>query len=179
MQLTTARLVLREFAEGDVFAMHQLESDPEVVRYVSYGPSTEEECRQDLAFHIEHQTAQPRRFYHLAVCPSGKPRLIGWCGLKIIDSRFQEAELGYALQCQYWGQGYVTEAASALLAYGFTQLCLHRIFATCDPCNIGSVRVLEKVGMQREGHLRQHKWCKGVWRDSLIYAVLEDEWHAD
>jgi ribosomal-protein-alanine N-acetyltransferase len=177
MQLMTARLILREFEEGDVFAMHQLESDPEVVKYVSYGPSTEEECRRDLAFHIEHQTAQLRRSYHLAICSPDVPRLIGWCGLKITGSRFQEAELGYALQRQYWGQGYITEAANALLSYGFTQLRLHRIFATCDPRNIGSAHVLEKNGMQREGHLHQNKWCKGAWRDSLIYAVLEREWH--
>jgi len=178
MQLTTARLYLREFEEGDVPALHAIEADPEAVKYVSYGPSTEQVCRRDLAFHIEHQTAQSRIFYHLAVCLQKELQMIGWCGVKISRGNEQEAELGYALQRQHWGQGYITEAASALLAYGFIQLRLHRIFATCDPRNIGSARVLEKIGMQREGHLRQHKLSKGVWRDSLIYAVLEHEWQA-
>ena len=60
--------------------------------------------------------------------------------------------------------------------FGFGELGLHRIFATCDPRNIGSRRVLEKAGMQCEGILREHKWQKGEWRDSCLYAMLEHEW---
>ena len=63
----------------------------------------------------------------------------------------------------------------AIVEFGFSKLGLHRIFGTCDPANTASVRLLEKVGMQREGHLREHKWGKGKWRDSFLYAILEQE----
>ena len=87
-----------------------------------------------------------------------------------------EGWIGYSLNRKFWGQGYATEAAEALVKFGFGQLNLHRIFATCDPFNVASARVLEKAGMQREGHFRQHKWVKGKWRDSLLYAILDCEW---
>ena len=74
------------------------------------------------------------------------------------------------------GQGYATEAARALVSFGFGTLRLHRVFATCDVRNVASARVLEKVGMRREGHCRGDKWVRGQWRDSYIYAMLEDEW---
>jgi [ribosomal protein S5]-alanine N-acetyltransferase len=70
----------------------------------------------------------------------------------------------------------MTEAARAVLELGFVQVGQHRIYATCRPENISSQRVLEKIGMTREGHLRQDKWMKGQWRDSFLYAMLVDEW---
>jgi RimJ/RimL family protein N-acetyltransferase len=86
-----------------------------------------------------------------------------------------EAELAYALHHQEWGQGYASEATCALLAFGFTTLGLHRVFATCDPDNRASVRVLQKLRMQQEGHLRENTWMRGTWRDSLLYALLAQE----
>jgi len=71
-----------------------------------------------------------------------------------------------------WGLGYATEAAAALLRYGFDQLGLHKISASCDPENIGSVRVLTKIGMRQEGHLRDQHRVRGQWRDRLLFAAL-------
>lgn len=76
----------------------------------------------------------------------------------------------------YWGQGFATEMANVLLAFGFEQLGMHRIFATCDPENIASFNVLEKAGFQSEGRIRDHLRINGGWRDSLIYSMLRDEW---
>ena len=70
------------------------------------------------------------------------------------------------------GSGYATEAAAAVLRFGFDTLGLHRIWATCRPENLGSSRVLEKIGMQREGHLRDHVMVRGAWQDSLLYAAI-------
>ena len=76
-----------------------------------------------------------------------------------------------------WSEkGYASEAAKEIIRFGFEDLNLHRIFATCDPNNIGSAKVLEKIGMKREGRLRQHKWRKGEWRDSFLYSILEQEY---
>jgi RimJ/RimL family protein N-acetyltransferase len=103
-------------------------------------------------------------------------RLIGGCGIHVSNPENREGWIGYCLNRHFWGKGYATETARALTDFGFKNLGLHRIFATCDPANTGSRHVLEKVGMKREGQIREHKWAKGKWRDSLLHSVLEQEW---
>lgn len=175
MKLWTDRLILREYVAEDFEDMFAYESDPLVVQYVCYGPYSREECWQQLSYHIEHQTAVPRIYFHLGIVQREEERLIGWCGLEVISRENQEAELGYALHRNYWGHGYMTEAAQVVIEAGFEQLNLHRIFATCSPANTGTVRVLEKVGMRYEGCLMEQKWCRGEWRDTAVYALLAHE----
>jgi [ribosomal protein S5]-alanine N-acetyltransferase len=86
-----------------------------------------------------------------------------------------EDELGYIFHRDVWSQGYATEAAGLLLLFGFNRLRLRRIAATCHPDNIASARVLEKIGMQREARLRSHLFVRGAWRDSLLYAAVEED----
>lgn len=100
--------------------------------------------------------------------------MIGTCEFKLHSD--SEGEVGYLLQRDAWGQGYATEAAAAVVNAAITQLGMHRIIATCAPENAASARILEKLGMRREGHLRRHMWLRDHWRDSYLYAVLDDEW---
>jgi [ribosomal protein S5]-alanine N-acetyltransferase len=86
------------------------------------------------------------------------------------------AEIGYCLHPQYWGMGYASEAARAILEFGFTELGVHRIFATCHPDNSNSYNVMKRIGMKQEGHLREHIRYKGKWRDSYLYSILVNEW---
>jgi ribosomal-protein-alanine N-acetyltransferase len=81
------------------------------------------------------------------------------------------AEFGYVLARSAWGRGYATEAATAVLAYAFGHLGLHRVAATCDPANTGSRHVLEKTGLQYEGHLHDYLYIRGEWRDRLLFAA--------
>jgi RimJ/RimL family protein N-acetyltransferase len=173
VSLSTDRLLLREFTEDDWRAVHEYAVDPEVVRYVEFGPNTPEETRKFVADAIEHQRDDPRRVFSLAVVLREDGRLIGACGLREGD---HEAWIGYCLSRDHWGLGLGTEAAGRMLEFGFEVLGLHRIYATCDPGNIASARVLEKVGMRREGLLRKHKLVKGTWWDSYLYAILDEEW---
>lgn len=173
--IRTERLILRELEDADWKEVHKYSSDSEVVRYMSWGPNTEEEDKSFILRAIVYQKEQPRRNYTLAIVLKANNILIGGCGLHISNPNNREALLGYCLNRHFWKYGYGTETAKALLAFGFEELNLHRIFATCDPANIASARIMEKIGMQREGHLRQHMWTKGKWRDSLLYAVLESE----
>jgi RimJ/RimL family protein N-acetyltransferase len=101
--------------------------------------------------------------------------VIGLVGL-VINSRHQAGEAWYLLAPTYWGQGYVTEAVGALVAVGFSELGLHRIWATCLPENVASIRVLEKLGFRREGHQRRNLPIQGRWCDSYLYALLQEEW---
>src|SRR5436853_5442606 len=96
------------------------------------------------------QQREPRTSYHFAVVLTSTERLIGWCGLSLGDHAGQIAELGYDLDRAYWGLGYMTEAAQAVVSWGFTALHLHRIVAKCHPANAASMRIMQKVGMRYE-----------------------------
>lgn len=111
-----------------------------------------------------------------AIIQKADERPIGGCRLRVNLVANREGVVGYCCGQDSWGNGYATEAVPALLELGFGALGLHRIFAECDVCNVASVRVLEKVGMRREGRLRENMWHRGRWRDSFRYAILEQEW---
>jgi RimJ/RimL family protein N-acetyltransferase len=172
----TVRLELREFQKADWKETHEYASDPQVVHFMSWGPNTEEETRAFIERSIAYQKEKPRVKYSLAIVIRDGNRLIGGCGLYESNFESREGWIGYCLNRQFWGQGYATEAARALLKFGFTDFNLHRIFATCDPANTASAHVMEKIGMQYEGHLRENTTSKGAWRDSLLYAILDREW---
>ena len=88
-------------------------------------------------------------------------------------------EIGWVFHPGWHGRGYATEAARALLDYGFRELGLHRIIATCQPENPASYRVMEKIGMRREGHFRKCIYRGGeTWWDEYFYAILAEEWGA-
>jgi ribosomal-protein-alanine N-acetyltransferase len=172
--LETPQLILREFALDDWQAVHAYASDPEVTRYMSWGPNNEAASQSFIRTVVAKQREEPRNDYDLAITLKDDGRLIGGCG--IYRRRYKEGEMGYCLHRDYWNRGYVTEAAAALLEFAFAQEDFHRIYATCDPCNIGSARVMEKSGMRREGYFKEHLFKAGEWRDSLLYAILEWEW---
>ena len=174
--LQTQRLVLRDFREEDWRDAHIYGSDPEVVKYLPFGPNTEEETKAFIAREIARQKESPRLFYDFALETRQDHKVIGSCSINFTVPADKEAMIGYVLNRNYWNQGYVTEALRAVVAFGFEQLGLHRIIASCDPENTGSYRVMEKAGMQREGYLREEKMFKGVWRDFLLYSILEKEW---
>jgi RimJ/RimL family protein N-acetyltransferase len=177
--LETQRLVLREFREDDGPAIHEYAADPEVVRYVEWGPNTWEETQGFLSKKLADRREAPRISYELALELKDEARLIGSCGLGIRQGLWDRtADIGYVLRRGYWHHGYTTEAALALVDFGFRRLQLHRIFATCDVRNVASARVLEKVGMRQEALFKQDRLQKGVWRDTYLYAILDEEWSA-
>jgi len=176
VSLESERLILREFTERDFDAVHRYGSDPEVSRFMPWGPNTKEDTAGFLRRAIAKQIQEPRTQYELAVTLKDTGHLIGGCGVRAVNMERGEGNIGYCLNQDHWGQGYATEAARRLLRHGFQELKFHRIFATCDPENIGSKRVLEKIGMRQEGHLRENERMRGKWRDTLVYAILDREW---
>jgi [ribosomal protein S5]-alanine N-acetyltransferase len=94
------------------------------------------------------------------------------------DQTRREGKIGYELNPDYWRRGYATEAAWAMLSYGFDHLGLHRIWAELNAENGASAHVLEKVGTRREAHFREQDYFKGRWWDGLVYAILDREWRA-
>ncbi|NWG10277.1 GNAT family N-acetyltransferase [Candidatus Bathyarchaeota archaeon] len=174
--IQTKRLILRDFVKADWKAVYNYASDPKVVCYMDWGPNTAEETKNFIQQAIAYQKEQPRRNYDLAVALKPKDVIVGGCSIHVSNPDNREGWIGYIFNHNFWGQGYATETAKTLLKFGFERLKLHQIFATCDPANIASAHVLEKIGMKCEGCLREHKWAKRKWRDSLLYAVLDYEW---
>lgn len=174
--IRTQRLLLREFRADDYDDVHAFGSDTETVRYMDWGPNTPQVSRDRIALMLTAQAVWPRANIDLAVELVEQARVIG--GVRLgLDGR-GGADVGYTYGRPYWRRGYGYEAASALVTAGFETLKLHRIWATCDVRNAGSVAVLEKLGMRREGTLLKNLWVKGGWRDTHLYAVLEEEWAA-
>ena len=172
MELNTARLFLRPFRADDHADLHAITGAPEVVRWMDWGPNTPEETAVFLGHALASETETPRRTWKFAVVRTADEALIGSTELHIESPEHRRGTMGYLIAPAAQGQGYATEAAQAVLNFGLTTGGLHRITATCDPDNLGSARVLEKIGMSREGRLRDHFLVRGTWRDRLIYASL-------
>jgi [ribosomal protein S5]-alanine N-acetyltransferase len=177
MLLHTPRLTLRELAADDFAAVHSYACDPLVTQWMIWGPNSPEQTRSFLDLAIAQQKETPRRNIQLAVTLRDTGQLIGACGLTLSQDGGQ-ADLGYVYHRPYWRQGYATEAGQAMLRFGFADLKLHRIHATCDVGNVGSATVLRKLGMRHEGTLRSHWLVKNRWRDSHLFALLQEEWAA-
>ena len=179
MELRTARLLLREFAPDDWPAVLAYQSDPRYLRFYEWEGRTEAEVRDFVGMFVGWQGERPRTKYQFALVLPETGRLIGNCGIRVNDPARREGNIGYALDPAHWGRGYATEAARALLAFGFGDLGLHRVWAHCVAENAASARVLEKVGLRQEGRLREHEVFKGRWWDTLLYAILDRELAGD
>jgi [ribosomal protein S5]-alanine N-acetyltransferase len=169
LPIETERLRIRHFTADDWQAVHVYTSDPVVMTHVPEGTMTEEQTKQFIAESMAEET----RTY--AVDLRTEDRLIGHVGFHPWFAP-RIYELGWVFHPHYHRKGYATEAAAALLRYGFESLQVHRVIATCQPENTPSWRVMEKLGMQREGHLRKCIYRGERWWDEYFYAILEDEW---
>jgi RimJ/RimL family protein N-acetyltransferase len=176
LPIRTERLLLREFHADDFDAVHAYGSDPEVARYMEWGPNTPDDTRAFLDRAMTSLSAWPRFDFGLVIEHLAEGMPIGSIDLRLRDAANRTAEIGYCLNSDYWRQGIVHEASRALLDVAFKTLGLHRVIATCDVRNTGSYGVMEKLGLRREGLLRQDRQIKGAWRDTYLYAVLAQEW---
>ncbi len=172
-QLETERLVIRRFKEEDWKDLYEYLSDEEVVRYEPYQAFSIEASQNEAKSRAESPA-------FLAVCLKENNKLIG--NIYFAKQEFKTWEIGYVFNRAYQGRGYATEAANAVIAYGFNTRGARRIVAMCNPLNTASWRLLERLGMRREGHLKQNIYFKKdekgnpIWSDTYEYAILKDEY---
>jgi RimJ/RimL family protein N-acetyltransferase len=178
MHIVTERLVLRDYEANDWPAVLAYQNDKRYFRFYPWAERTEAEVRAFVQIFLDWQAEQPRRKFQFAITLPSDGRLIGSCGIRRKNENDWEADIGYELAPQYWGQGFATEAAAAIVRFGFRELDLHRISSWCIAENITSARVLERLGMRLEGQLRENDYFKGRWWDVLLYGLLENEWKA-
>ena len=165
--LTSKRLILKPISSSDIGDIHLLHSLPEVNRFNTLGmpenlQKTEEVVEKwlmgnDLIFKIELKS---------------EGNFIGIIALHIGNPKFERGEAWYKLHPNFWNNGYATEALNRIIHFGFDQLKLHRIEAGCAVENLGSIKVLEKAGMKKEGRKRQSLPLKSGWADSFEYAII-------
>ena len=148
LPLLTERLELRAFEPSDLEALHAVNGDPEVTRFMRPYP-TIEHTRRALDIHVREARAGNPAFWAVIERASGD--LIGDAGVGLIDGIGPEFELGYALGTPWWGRGYATEAARAVRDYALGELALPEVLALVRPGNAASINVVEKIGMERVG----------------------------
>lgn len=156
--------------------IHSYASLPEVSKYQQWGPNTEEDTLTYVKQIMEDITKEQPSRYVYAIKKISSDKVIGAAELFHLNQINKCAEIGYVVHPDYWGMGIGTLAANKLLEIGFSNLHLHRIYAKCDARNIGSAKVLEKVGMTLEGKRRHDMLLETGWRDSLLYSILDNEW---
>lgn len=178
--LETERLVLRKFNEDDFAAVHSYASVSENTVYMVWGPNTEEQTKAFINMAVSMAEETPCINYQYAAVTKDTNTLIGACNIALSGD---EAEIGWILKRDYWKQGLGTEMGKALLEIGFDELYLHRIVALCDSENYGSYRVMEKIGMRREGLFIEarpgNKNSNMKYGDELHYAITKDEWETN
>jgi RimJ/RimL family protein N-acetyltransferase len=175
--IETARLRLRPFTRGDVDAVFAYRQREDVARYLFDEPMSRESCAEAVQARvgqIGYEKEGDKIF--LAVERLEDLAMMGEVSLILRNMEARQAELGYIFHPDFHGNGYATEASRALLGLGFDAAGMHRIYARCDARNSASSKVMERLGMRREAHFREHVLVKGEWDEELIYAMLEDEW---
>lgn len=178
LPLKSPRLVLRRFVTHDAPDFAAYRADPSVARYQDW-----ESCSlpEAIAF-IRRQRRQvpgaPGGWTQIALALTGSDALIGDLGLHRHAADPRQATIGVTLARAYQGQGYATEALTALLDHLFRQMDLHRVVAEVDPRNRPSWTLLERLGLRREGHRVESAWFKGEWADEYLYAIRREEWPA-
>lgn len=173
--LETERIILRRLRMADAEDLFAYASDPEVARHVVWDTHRSiEDSKSFLGSVIEQYNNGMVSSWGIEERASGT--LIGTCGFVYWNIDHARAEIGYALGRPYWGRGYMTEAAGRITAFGFESMKLNRVEARCEVPNVGSARVMQKIGMSYEGILRQQMFVKGKYQDLMMYSILRSEW---
>lgn len=173
--LETERLLLRRFRPEDAPVFSRYRSDPEVSRYQTRAFDLDE-ARYFIATQEILQPDTPGSWFQMAIERRDDGALIGDCGLRFPERYARQAEIGFSIAPENQGRGYAAEAVDRVLGYVFDDLDKHRVWASTDPQNAPSVKLLEKLGFRREAHHVKSLLIRGEWVDDLIFAMLQEEW---
>ncbi len=173
--LKTKRLNIRELELKDIDNVHQLHSLPETDEFNTLGiPKTIQVTKTILSEWLDEQNQNPRNSYVFGIELEEVRKFIGLIAINLGKKNYRTAEVWFKVHKDFWRNGYTTDALTKMLDFGFNQLQLHRIEAGCAIDNIASSKVLEKVGMTREGLKRKKLPIRGEWKDNYFYAILEE-----
>jgi len=172
-EIETERLIIRRFKSDDWKDFYEYFSNEEVLKFEPYKPFSEEESKKEVVRRITDPA-------FLAVCLKETNKLIG--NIYFEEKDFNTWEIGYVFNLNYKSRGYATESCKVIMDYAFKELNARRIIAKCDPKNPNSWRLLERLNMRREGHLKENVYFfkdennNPIWKDTYEYGILEKEW---
>lgn len=174
----TSRLLLRTMLLDDVDDIHAYQSREDVCRYLPYEPRTRDEVVEKVTkYSTALDLSGEGDYWQLAIERLSEPhRVIGDLYFSLTSIANAGGEIGWTLHPSYAGQGYMTEAASAMLEIAFSQIGLHRVFARLDPRNAASSALCRRLGMREEAHFTEDIWFKNEWADTAVFAILDREW---
>lgn len=176
--IETARLRLRPVRDSDLDALYVYHRDPEALRYMYWQARSLEETREVITLRKTQTAAWQQEGAALVMAAALRETdtVIGEMFLIWRSEANRQGELGFVFNPAYHGYGYAEEASRAVLAVGFGDCDLHRIYGRCDPRNIASCKLMERLGMRLEAHFIEHERYKGEWADQRVYALLQAEW---
>lgn len=173
--METDRLIIRRFKESDWNDLYDYLSKEDVVKYEPYGVFDEEESKKEAKRRVTDSS-----FW--AVCLKENNKVIGNIYFMQQEPKdFMTWEIGYVFNSDYHGYGYATEASKRIMKYGFEEKGAHRIIAMCNPENIASWRLMERLSMRKEGHFKKRAFFERtsegnpIWHDAYEYGILEEE----
>ena len=177
--IRTARLVIRPLTTSDLARHFEIYSNPDVVRFLYEEPFDLEGARSHLARRCKVDLPSIEgEWLNLGVEVDGEGVLVGELGVALVSDVHRQCEVGYVMDPGYAGRGYATEAAAMMVELAFSSLGAHRVSARLDERNRASSRLLERLGMRREGLFVENEFVKGEWTDEAVFAILETEWRA-
>jgi RimJ/RimL family protein N-acetyltransferase len=175
--LQTERLLLRPYTDDDLDVLYAMHSREDVTRYLYWGQLTLDETRQMLERRKQRQAIDDETDgILLAAALRDTGVVVGDFNLQQVSREHAQGEIGFVLHPDHQGRGYGVEGATLMLWLGFDQAGMHRIVGRCDARNAPSARLMERLGMRLEAHLREKEFVKGEWCDELVYAMLATEW---
>jgi [ribosomal protein S5]-alanine N-acetyltransferase len=168
-------MILREFTYDDSNEMYSLRSDPKVMAYMDSPLHSNISESRDMIGEIQEAYYHGHGI-HWAMEWKHTGKMIGYLSFWRLMYGHVRGELGYALKPALWGRGYMKEALSVVLDYGFNELGLHSAEAQVNPGNKASIRLLGSFGFKKEAHLKEHFLVDGRFVDSVIYSLLETDY---
>ena len=174
--LHSTNLFIRLVQQSDLSDIHTLHSLPETDEYNTLGiPNDLDETKSIVNEMVQNNKKMAKTNLTFAIELKNSRQFIGLLGLKLGAVKYKSGEIWYKLNSQFWNKGYATEAVKQIIIFGFDNINLHRIEAGCAIQNIGSIRVLEKAGMIKEGRKRKVLPLKSGWTDNYEYAILDSD----
>lgn len=176
VEILTERTRLRLIEWSDLDSIHKLHTAPETDEFNTLGiPNNIEETKNIIESWMAKNKLTKIKHYTFVIENRSDKEFIGLFGLKLGNEKYNRGEVWYKIHSDHWKKGYATETLKAIINFGFKTLKLHRIEAGCAVDNIGSIKVLERAGMIREGRGRQVLPLKSGWSDNFEYSILESD----
>lgn len=180
MYINTERLILREYSNEDFPLFRSVYTNEEIMKYAYVNVYNKED---DIRSYfdkvlVDYTRNENRNAYEYAVIERNTGKYIGSADIDVqIKNQYGGfGEIGYFLLKQFWGKGFATEIASALITFCFRELKFHKVCASCNTLNINSENILKKVGMTKEGVIRKVRYKNKQWFDEFRYGIIIDEW---